>query len=78
MASIQTIYDRHFVYNACLLASAEGYNCGAFGNACDRSNRGEYKTDFYQSIAQQYDHLVSTLTHEECWRKYVTSPHYNK
>jgi hypothetical protein len=77
METSTKIYNRHFVYEACLLASAEGHDCMAFGNACDRTNRGEYKSEFYQTIARQYAEQVNALTHEECWNRYVNSPYFS-
>jgi len=70
----QTTFNRHQVYAACLLATAAGVKCNAFGNACDRSNKGEYKSSFYQEIAAA--HYNPALTEKECWEVYVASEYY--
>lgn len=48
------MFDRHQVYNACAIAASQGYDCGNFGQACGRSNKGEYKRPIYQAIAQKF------------------------
>lgn len=47
-------FDRHQVYDACAIAAAQGFDCGAFGNICGRSNRGEWKRPRYQAIAKRF------------------------
>ena len=69
-------FDRHTVYAACLLAASRGVNCGAFGNACDRSNNGAYQSDFYQKIAAEYGQEADSLGESDCWQLYANSPHY--
>lgn len=65
------MYNRHEVYNACLLASIDGIDCLAFGNACDRSNRGEFQRKFYQDIAEKYSDTAKALGADECWKRYA-------
>ena len=45
------MFDRYYVHKACLIVSSQGIGCGASSNACDRTNKGEYKQDFCQDIA---------------------------
>ena len=67
-------FNRHQVYAVCLLATAAGVKCNAFGNACDKTNKGEYKSPFYQEIAAEY--YNPALTEKECWEVYVSSEYY--
>ena len=69
-------FDRHYVYNACLLAVSRGVNCGSFGNACDRTNNGAYKSKFYQGIAAQFGKEADSLGEKECWKLYANSEYY--
>lgn len=68
----QIIFNRHTVYKCCLYAETQGINCGAFGNACDRSNRGEYKNPFYQEIAKRFQEEVDNYSEDELFEKYNT------
>lgn len=52
------MYDRHQVYKAfsdiapkCAEAGKPLYG---YGNACDRTNRGEYKLPYYQKVTELY------------------------
>lgn len=68
--------DRHEVYDSCLLASVENSPLVkglAFGNACDRSNREEYKLPRYQEIAALYGQRAIELGHDECRELYDRS-----
>ena len=68
------MFNRHQVYDSCLLAASRGVNVGIlFGNHCGASNKGEFKSEFYQGIAAQYWPEADALGHDECWRLYNES-----
>ena len=70
-------FDRHYVYNACLLASSRGKKCWTFGNACSgKHGNGEWKDSFYQKIAAEYGEEADTLGEKECWNLYTSSKYY--
>lgn len=48
------MFDRYYVHKACLIVSSQGIGCGVSSNACDRTNKGEYKQDFCQDIARGF------------------------
>lgn len=64
------IYNRLYVYRACLLAETRGVDCGAFGNACGASNKGEYENTFFQGIASQYGEEADQSSEEELYGQY--------
>lgn len=64
------MYTRQQVYLACLLASTKGIDCMAFGNATGRSNRGQYKSTYYQGLAALFAAEAEAIGFETLWRQY--------
>jgi hypothetical protein len=73
MTQDENLFTRQQVYAACLLAEAEGVDCGAFRNPCDRIDRGQYRLDFYQEIARKYFRAIPQAS---VWEIYTASPRY--
>jgi len=68
------LINRHQVYEAFSkiddILVLEGLKLLGYGNACDRTNNGQYKFAHYQSIAKLY-HDGNIEEAVECARKYA-------
>ncbi len=52
------MYDRHQVYQAFRTIAPKCAEAGkpiyGYGNACDKTNRGQYKSQYYQRVTELY------------------------